>query len=57
MIQTIGDLINYLNKILADEEWLDEDSGIMLNVAGRWTGIKGIQPDQKNDLFLLESED
>jgi hypothetical protein len=57
MIRSIGDLINYLNKVLEDDEWLDVDSGIMLNVAGRWTGIKGITSDQANNLFLLESED
>jgi len=57
-IRTVGDLINYLVGMVNDEEWIDEDSVVMLDVAGRWTGIKGLNVSSDGtDVVLVKSED
>jgi len=57
-IRTVGDLINYLVGLVNDEEWIDNDSVVMLDVAGRWTGIAGLSVSSDGtDFVLVKSED
>lgn len=53
---TVEQLISELSAMVdnADAEAGDQ---LMLNVAGRWTGIKGITVEAGGNLVLIESED
>ncbi|HEV2175202.1 MAG TPA: hypothetical protein VGR71_16635 [Nitrospira sp.] len=58
MIRSIGELVDELMSQLSDNpDSLDGNDRVMLNVAGRWTGIKQIAWDASNQLLLIESED
>jgi hypothetical protein len=51
---TLDDLVDDLNaaSVSDDGPW-----HVMLNVAGRWTGIKGISADAETGTLFIESED
>jgi hypothetical protein len=52
---TVQEIIDELTAMVEGESCAPED-GLMLDVAGRWTGIKGIYPEAGN-LVMIESQD
>jgi hypothetical protein len=47
--QLAADVLDELNEYDIDH--------IMINVAGRWTGIKSVTTDTDSDVILIETED
>ena len=57
MLRTIGELVDELMERLNDNTALEAQDSVMLNVAGRWTGVKGLTWDARTGVLLIESED
>ena len=54
---TVGQLVDELMGLLNDEDSdVRPDDGVMLNVMGRWTGIRGVIRGRELGIFL-DSED
>jgi hypothetical protein len=53
VIESAGDLVNYLNKVLNDEEWADEDSNAVIEVNGQLRYIEGIRMDERTDAVVI----
>lgn len=53
---TIEELIEELQAVV-DQNLADMDSHVMLDITGRWTGIKGSRTENDGYLLLIESED
>jgi hypothetical protein len=59
LISTVGELVDELMALLNDEEsGILSTDHVMLNVAGRWTGILTVTTDENaSPSVLIESED
>ena len=52
---TPGELIAELDAVTADHE--EGSLHVMIDVAGRWTGIKGTWTDEEAGIVFIETQD